>query len=82
MPPSPAHDEPPRPARAGLLAREALGFWLLGLGVLGLVRGWMRATRHGGFELETIAALWLAGSAVVVVLGALRIWRSARAGRG
>ncbi|QWP79022.1 hypothetical protein J5226_11805 [Lysobacter sp. K5869] len=81
MPTPPVHGEPPRPGGAHLLAREALGFWFLGLGALGLLRGWMRATRHGGFETETVALLWLIGSALLAVVGALRIWRALRAGR-
>ncbi|WP_394540582.1 hypothetical protein PRJ39_08400 [Lysobacter enzymogenes] len=79
MPPSPA-PAPPPPA-SGLLSREALGFWFLGLGALGLVRAWMRATRHGGFATDTVSLLWLVGSAVLVVVGAVRIWRALRSAR-
>lgn len=66
---------------AGLLSRGAVGFWFLGLGVLGLVRGWMRATRHGPFDADTITLLWLIGSALLTLMGALRVWRSVREGR-
>lgn len=65
---------------AGLLARGAVGFWFLGLGLLGLVRGWMRATRHGPFEADAITLMWLIGSALLTLMGALRIWRAVRAG--
>jgi len=76
MPPSPAPAPPP--PKPGLLSREALGVWFLGLGALGLVRGWMRAARHGAFETDTVSVLWLAGSALLVVVGAVRIWRALR----
>lgn len=62
----------------GLLSREAVGFWFLGLGALGLVRAWMRATRHGAFDADTVSLLWLFGSAALALVGAVRIWRSAR----
>ncbi|ALN58961.1 hypothetical protein GLE_3617 [Lysobacter enzymogenes] len=78
MTPSPAPTPPPK---SGLLRREALGFWFLGLGALGLVRAWMRATRHGGFETDTVSLLWLIGSAVLVVISAARIWRTLRSAR-
>ncbi len=87
-PPAPPSAAPPPPdsppdARppSRLISREALGLWFLGLGALGLVRGWMRATRHGGFDAEAIALLWLAGSALLVLVGAVRIWRASRVGR-
>lgn len=78
MPSSPAPAPPPK---SGLLRREALGLWFLGLGALGLVRAWMRATRHGGFETDTVSLLWLIGSAVLVVIGAARIWLALRSAR-
>lgn len=85
MPPSPAPPPPPSSPQARppsrLISREALGFWFLGLGALGLVRGWMRATRHGGFDTETVGLLWLAGSALLVLVGAVRIWRALRIAR-
>ncbi|MET4726646.1 hypothetical protein ABIE09_000417 [Lysobacter enzymogenes] len=85
MPPSPAPPPPPSSPQAGppsrLISREALGFWFLGLGALGLVRGWIRATRHGGFDTETVGLLWLAGSALLVLVGAVRIWRALRIAR-
>lgn len=85
MPPPPAAPPPPSSPQARpssrLISREALGFWFLGLGALGLVRGWMRATRHGDFDTETVGLLWLAGSALLVLIGAVRIWRAVRAGR-
>lgn len=66
---------------AGLFSRGAIGFWFLGLGLLGLVRSWMRATRHGPFDADAITLLWLIGSILLTVMGALRVWRSWREGR-
>lgn len=78
MPQSPIPAPPPKPS---LWSREALGLWFLGLGALGLLRGWMRATRHGAFETDTVSLLWLLGSAALVVAGAIRIWRALRSAR-
>ena len=61
--------------------RDAVGFWFFGLGLLGLVRSLMRATRGGGFDADAITLLWLIGSVLLTAMGAVRIWRSWRAGR-
>lgn len=61
-----------------LLSRGAVGFWFLGLGALGLARGAMRAFRHGAFAADTVTWLWLIGSALVVLAGALIVARAAR----
>lgn len=76
MPDTPAPSNPP-----GLFSRGAIGFWFLGLGLLGLVRSWMRATRHGPFDADAITLLWLIGSILLTLMGALRIWRAWREGR-
>ncbi|MGO1069181.1 hypothetical protein [Lysobacter sp. CA199] len=79
---SPAPDPPQAPPPGGgLLSRGAVGFWFLGLGLLGLLRSWMRATRHGAFDPDAITLLWLIGSALLTVMGALRVWRTTREGR-
>lgn len=54
---------------------DALGLWFLGLGLLGLIRAWMRSTRHDGADIDTIALLWWAGSALVAMVGIVRLWR-------
>ena len=61
--------------------RDAVGFWFFGLGLLGLVRSLMRATRGGGFDADAITLLWLIGSVLLTAMGAVRIWRSRRQGR-
>lgn len=81
MPDTPSPDGGPGSGPAGLFSRGAIGFWFLGLGLLGLVRSWMRATRHGPFEADAITLLWLIGSILLTVMGALRVWRSWREGR-
>lgn len=68
---------PPSP-QPSLLARGAVGFWFLGLGALGLLRGAMRAFRHGPFAADTITWVWLIGSAILVLVGVLAIARAAR----
>ncbi|ALN61451.1 putative membrane protein [Lysobacter antibioticus] len=69
----------PQP-KPGLLSRGAIGFWFLGLGVLGLVRSLMRAYRSGVFEADAITLLWLIGSILLTLMGALRVWRAWREG--
>jgi len=71
---------PDTPPRSGKPQRDAIGFWFLGLGLLGLVRSLMRATRGGGFDADAITLLWLIGSALLTAMGALRIWRGLRQG--
>lgn len=68
---------PPAP-QTSLLVRGAVGFWFLGLGALGLLRGAMRAFRHGSFAADTVAWIWLIGSAIVALAGVLAIARAAR----
>ena len=65
-----------------LLSRGAVGFWFLGLGALGLLRGAMRAFRHGAFAADTITWVWLIGSALILFAGALVVVRAARSVRG
>ncbi len=68
----------PNASPPSLLARAAVGLWFLGLGVLGLVRGAMRAYRHGPFAADTVTLLWLIGSALLVAVGAIAVVRAAR----
>lgn len=79
IPPTPPND--PGAGQSSIFSRDAVGFWFLGLGLLGLVRSWMRATRHGPFDADAITLLWLIGSMVLTLMGALRVWRTWRAGR-
>lgn len=76
--PTPA---PESPASPGLLARGAVGFWFLGLGVLGLLRGTMRAFRHGAFAADGVTSIWLIGSALLAAYGAWAVLRAWRRGR-
>lgn len=68
----------PSATTPSLLSRAAVGFWFLGLGALGLLRGAMRAFRHGAFAADGVTWLWLIGSAMLVVVGAIAIVRAAR----
>jgi len=54
-----------------LLQRCALGLWFLGLGVLGLLRWWMRYARDAHAESDPVMRIWLWGSVALVVLGAV-----------
>lgn len=69
-----------QPPQSSLLSRGAIGFWFLGLGLLGLLRSWMRATRHGAFDADAITLLWLIGSLLLTLMGALRVWRTLHEG--
>ena len=53
------------------MKRNALSLWFAGLAVLGLLRTWAAVSRHG---VDTMAALWLAGSAAMAAI-ALLAWR-------
>ena len=46
------------------MKRNALSLWFAGLAVLGLLRTWAAVSRHG---VDTMAALWLAGSAAILL---------------
>lgn len=67
-----------------LLQRCALGLWFLGLGVLGLLRWWMRYSRDLHAMRDPVMQLWLWGSLALVLLGvawtirALALHRRAR----
>ena len=71
----------PSATPTSLLSRGAVGFWFLGLGVLGLLRGAMRAFRHGAFAADSITWLWLVGSALILLAGAIVVARVVRRGR-
>jgi len=70
-----------RPPGASLLRRGALGFWLCGLGVLGLTRAYLAAFRGGGFAADAVTWIWLGGSALVMVIGMLLVVQAVRRGR-
>ncbi|MBF6022738.1 hypothetical protein [Lysobacter niastensis] len=59
------------------LRRHALGLWFCGLGLLGLLRCWMRIARTGGFH-HTTDWLWLIGSLAVIAVGLFSIARNHR----
>jgi len=54
-----------------LLQRCALGLWFLGLGVIGLLRWWMRHARDAHADSDAVMRVWLWGSVALVVLGAV-----------
>jgi len=54
-----------------LLQRCALGLWFLGLGVLGLLRWWMRYSRDVHAEADPVMQVWLWGSVALVLVGAV-----------
>jgi len=54
-----------------LLQRCALGLWFLGLGVIGLLRWWMRYARDAHADSDPVMRVWLWGSVALVVLGAV-----------
>lgn len=62
------------------LRRHALGLWFCGLGVLGLVRLFMRVAREGTFGGSAQDWLWLTGSIGVLAIGLMWIVRN-RSGR-
>ncbi|UHQ22175.1 hypothetical protein LVB77_16105 [Lysobacter sp. 5GHs7-4] len=71
----------PTAPTSSLLSRGAVGFWFLGLGALGLLRGAMRAFRHGPFAADAVTWVWLIGSALILLAGAVVVVRAARSMR-
>lgn len=53
-----------------------MGFWFLGIGALGLVRGSTRAMRSGAFEADAVTWAWIGGSALVLLAGIVLVARA------
>jgi len=64
-----------------LFQRCALGLWFLGLGVLGLLRWWMRYARDAQVFSDAVMHVWLWGSLALAVVGAVLVARSLAAHR-
>ncbi|KGM56870.1 hypothetical protein N799_01555 [Lysobacter arseniciresistens ZS79] len=60
------------------LRRHALGLWLGGVAVLGLLPFGMRAFDGGVFAPSVTAWLWLGGSIVVATVAAVLLVRATR----
>ncbi|GAA4862034.1 hypothetical protein [Luteimonas vadosa] len=60
----------------GWLRRNALAFWFCGLGLLGLLRAWMKLVRAPSPDVQLW--LWFAGSAVLALVGIAMLRRERR----
>lgn len=66
---------------SSLLQRCALGLWFLGLGLLGLLRWWMRYSRDAQVFADAVMHVWLWGSLALMAIGAVWIARGLAAHR-
>ena len=69
--------EPPR-AQPSLLRRCALGIWLCGIALIGLVEFRRHSLAGGGFSMTPVAWMWLLGSIVTAAIGIALLVRELR----
>lgn len=66
----PTHDSGGNPGtRPSLLRRCALGIWLCGIALIGVVEFHRFAHVEGTFSMTPVAWLWLAGSTLTGIVG-------------
>ncbi len=70
------------PGTRGWLRRAALGWWLLGVGLLGLLRAAMKIMDDAAWMRDPVTLAWLVGSVAVLAWGALATARALRRPRG
>lgn len=63
---------------SGLLRRCAIGLWLCGIALVGLLRFYMKIAEDPGTEPALDAWLWLAGSVLVAIIGTIVLLRELR----
>lgn len=73
---------PGSPGTRGWLRRAALGWWLLGVGLLGLSRAAMKIMGNAAWMHDPVTLAWLVGSVAVLAWGALATTRALRRPRG
>ena len=64
--------------RPGLFKQAALGLWLLGVGLLGLLRATTKIAGDAVWMDDPVTWAWLAGSAAVLAWGAIATARALR----
>ena len=64
-----------------LFQRCVLGLWFLGLGLLGLLRWWMRYARDAQVFHDAVMHAWLWGSLALAAFGSIAILRAFAAHR-
>jgi len=80
-PPDKAPDDTATPRAPSLIRRCALGIWLCGIALLGVVEFRRHALAGDGLEMSPVAWMWLAGSTVTGVVGIVLLLRELRRNR-
>ena len=73
--------QPATPAPPSLLRRCALGIWLCGIALLGVVEFRRYAQAGEGLAMTPVAWMWLVGSTVTGVVGIVLLLRELRRNR-
>ena len=77
--PRPRRDDVPAAARPpSLLRRYAIGIWLCGVALLGVVEFRRHALAGGELSMTPVAWMWLAGSTVTGIIGIALLVRELR----
>ncbi|MGN7725898.1 hypothetical protein ACTJIL_08810 [Luteimonas sp. 22616] len=74
-------DQPAAPAPPSLLRRCALGIWLCGIALLGVVEFRRYALAGEDLSMTPVAWMWLVGSTVTGVVGVVLLLRELRRNR-
>lgn len=76
--PKPPQEPRPGPGAPSLIRRCALGIWLCGIALLGVVEFRRHALADGVLAMTPVAWLWLAGSTVTGTIGIVLLVRELR----
>jgi hypothetical protein len=79
--PGPRHDDARRARPPSLLRRCALGIWLCGIALMGVVEFRRAAPAGDTLAMTPVAWLWLVGSTVTGIAGIALLVRELRRGR-
>jgi hypothetical protein len=77
--PGKAGNDPATQRAPSLIRRCALGIWLCGIALLGVVEFRRHAFTEGALSMTPVAWMWLAGSAVTGIVGVALLLRELRA---
>lgn len=81
QPPDEARNNAAAPRAPSLIRRCALGIWLCGIALLGMVEFRRYAQAGEGLAMTPVAWMWLAGSTVTGIIGVALLLRELRRNR-